>query len=584
MAKLLSSFTGASIEVREGQSSFTGKIIGIEKREETTGDNKTEAYWLAIINGNGEARSFRLSQLSSIRLLDAQLREDLARYLSVVGTAHRKDNKTVVINADGQGSRQMLVSYTIAAPVWKTSYRMVIDNNGQSLLQGWAIVDNVQNEDWENVDLSLISGRPVSFVENLKQPIYRHRLVVDVPGGYDINPQTYEADGMTAGVGNKTGLVIVDGQPPANGIKTKLLKIQPGVTVDANGFVHSLGDQTLAYTEINRLGVTADTTSESIGELFQYHIDHPVTITRNHSALIPLVQAKIEGEAISVYNEQANPGLVLNGIRLKNTTGLTLESGPITVIDGDTYAGDALIDRLRQNENRLITYAVDLGLHVSTKYRSDRQSVTRIEVVNNALLMTIKNIETKTYTATNNSDKDKVLIIEHPRRADYKLLSNTEPITTMDQNYRFRVILKPHVSSDLEVLEEQPLVETFQIGDFTRDRVRLLMIQNRFSVELNKKLSQIIDEMSKLGDVEAEMSTRQKSIDIIVSDQQRLRDNIKALGQSVEERKLVTRYVSKLEETETTIEKLRGEIIGLVESKAKVQSQINALLRSLAID
>ena len=86
-----------------------------------------------------------------------------------------------------------MTTKAIAAPIWKTTYRVVLDDKGTPFFQGWAIVDNVSEEDWTDVSLSLVSGTPVSFVQRLQQPYYRHRPVVPIPGDVQLAPQGHEA-------------------------------------------------------------------------------------------------------------------------------------------------------------------------------------------------------------------------------------------------------------------------------------------------------------------------------------------------------------------------------------------------------
>jgi hypothetical protein len=331
-------------------------------------------------------------------------------------------------------------------------------------------------------------------------------------------------------------------------------------------------------------GPAGEVSTESIGELFQYHIGHPVTIQRNHSALIPIVQTQVECEPVSIYTQQSGHEMVLNGIRLKNTTGLTLEGGPITVLEDNTYSGEALMDRIKPDETRLITYAVDLGVRVIKQDGSERQSVTKIEVADDAMDVTIKSLWTTAYKINNISDTAKTLLIEHPRRNGYNLTSKIEADSITPRNYRFRAKLKPHESTEFVVNEEAPQIETFKIDDLSRDQVTFVLTQKYFKPELKQKISQIMDLKEKMVSVDAEIAGKQKIIETISSDQQRLRENIKVMGQSTEERHLVTRYVAKLEETETIIETLRKEIAGLAATKTQIEHEIDTTLRSLATE
>ena len=72
--------------------------------------------------------------------------------------------------------------------------------------------------------------------------------------------------------------------------------------------------------------------------------------------------------------------------------------GPITVFEGSNYAGDARILDLQPNEERLLSYAVDLGTEVNPVPSSDNGRLTVVKAVKGILYTTTKVRETKTYT------------------------------------------------------------------------------------------------------------------------------------------------------------------------------------------
>ena len=121
------------------------------------------------------------------------MNDEVGKYLSLVASTRDQDVRRMTISTAGEGERNLLVSYISEVPVWKSTYRIVIPNEGKPLLQGWAIVDNTVGEDWKNVELSLVAGAPQSFVQQLSQPYYARRPVVPLPQNAMITPQTYEA-------------------------------------------------------------------------------------------------------------------------------------------------------------------------------------------------------------------------------------------------------------------------------------------------------------------------------------------------------------------------------------------------------
>jgi len=185
---------GARVVVSTASRTATGAILTIEERKSQIDANKPPLVirTLVIASEAGELMSFDLAEVRSVRLVDEGARRDVSQFADASASARRRDAKTIVVTSDGAGQREMVVSYTIAAPIWKTSYRVVLDSTGQPFFQGWAIVDNVSEDDWTNVQLSLVSGTPISFIQPIQQPLYRYRPVVPIPQDLNLEPQTYE--------------------------------------------------------------------------------------------------------------------------------------------------------------------------------------------------------------------------------------------------------------------------------------------------------------------------------------------------------------------------------------------------------
>jgi hypothetical protein len=148
---------------------------------------------ISLVSDSGEVHIFDLTPATIVRVVEKEVNAEVGKYLGLVAWTRDQDVRRMTISTAGEGERNLLVSYISEVPVWKSTYRIVIPNDGKPLLQGWAIVDNTVGEDWENVDLSLIAGAPQSFVEELSQPYYARRPVVALPENAMLTPQTHEA-------------------------------------------------------------------------------------------------------------------------------------------------------------------------------------------------------------------------------------------------------------------------------------------------------------------------------------------------------------------------------------------------------
>ena len=677
LAGVLSQLQGAHVAITTANRTAIGSILTVEERKPEKEGLKT-SHCLVITSETGELMSFDLDDVRSIKLIDEGARRDLNEFASATASARRRDAKTIVVTSDGTGAREMLVSYTIAAPIWKTTYRVVLDSSGKPFFQGWAIVDNVSEEDWKNISLSLVSGSPVSFIQQIQRPFYRYRPIIPMPEDLNLDPQLYEpAEGgggpggggsgvagtvsgvvtdpngaavpgatvtitnsetqqsvvtTTSSEGRYTSPVLTSGtytvKVDSSGFKSTVLtnlsvrsssasrgnirlevgSVQEVVTITASQQA-DISNNTTTVRGLYSLkggvsntssldgvsisdaitqpesGVETAATGNEVGDLFEYRIDQPVTVPRDRSALIPILQTRMEGERVSIYNESARQDRPMGGILLKNTSPLTLEGGALTVIEGDAYAGEALMERLKPGEQRLISFELDLGTLVTARAKEKRAPTFLVRAVNGVFQAHYHQTNQKIYVVTNQTDKPRVVMIEHPVRQDWSLSGDTQKPEEKTANYyRFRVRVGPHEKLELPVTEQRVLMETYTLTNFTRQDLELFVAKNYIDANTRTTLERIIDLRSRLAAKEARVESIDSEVEEIAKDQERLRDNIKALTATAEAKQLITRYVAKADNQETRLEQLNKEKQALGQEITGLEGELETVVRGLSID
>ena len=583
LAGVLRQLQGERVAVTTPNRSVTGAILTVDERKSQIEASKPAVtnYALVIATAAGEVVSFDLVDVRSIRLVDEGARHDLTEFASASASARRRDAKTIVISSDGVGQREMVVSYTIAAPIWKTTYRVVLDSTGKPFFQGWAIVDNVGDEDWLDVSLSLFSGTPVSFIQPLQRPLYRYRPVIPIPEDLNLDPQVYEPSegGGVGGHGGNTGGGDRNegGGGPGGG---------SGGTAYATVNVTTSPQTTLSDALTGEdSGIKAAASGNEIGDLFEYRIDHSVTVRRDRSALIPILQTRMEGERVSIYREAERADRPMSGLLLKNTSRLTLEGGALTVIDGDAYAGESLIERLKPGEERFISFAVDLATLVTVRHDSGREPVFLVRVVDGAFQAHYYEAEKKTYTITNQTDKSRIVYVEHPLRSGWRLTDETQkPVEKTQNAYRFRVELRPRETVDLTVGEHRALMDTYLLSSLTPRDLELFVSRRYLDETSRVALEKIINLKGQIADIGTAVEQIDSEVAEIAKDQDRLRENIKALSQTADARQLIERYVAKANEQETRIEHLTNERRTKSAARLVLQLQLETAVRALALD
>jgi hypothetical protein len=571
---------------------LTGTILGVEKKRQPVGENKeVEVEFVNMVTEDG-LQSIPLAQVQKVKLLNERLDAELRQALALLAASHEKDKKTVAITFDGEGKRKVGVSYVVQTPVWKTSYRLVLADKANPFLQGWAIVENTSDEDWANVKLSLISGRPISFVMDLYQPLYATRPVVQPELFRSLRPQVYQETieesrqqqlaqamapaGATAGANGRGGRGAGGGGFGGGG----------GGGGGGRGGVATPAPMVMQYETLNRAfspqeSVASAAETAQAGELFAYQITTPVTLARQKSAMLPIVNQDAAGEKVSIYNQTVQAKYPVNGYRLKNTTGLHLMQGPITVFEGGAYAGDARIEDLAPGQERLLSYGLDLKAEVEPQTGTGRDDLLTVVVHKGTLVATRKFSEEKTYNVRNRDQKKKTVLIEHPFRSDWEVVEPKEKPERTRDVYRFAVPVEADKLAKLVVREERQISETATLVDSSNDTIALYLRAQKISARVKEALEKVAVMRDRLNQTSAERARREQRTSEIAQEQARIRENMARLNMSSE---LYARYVKELDQQETDLATLRKEIETLKDTETKQQRELNDYLLNLDVE
>jgi hypothetical protein len=683
LSEFLGALRGTRMEVRSGTNAITGRLLSIERKTRISGGTTLEIDYLSLITDSGDVRTTELSPAFSVRLLEKGLPAKVDRYLDLVSSSRDADVRRMVISTEGSGERSLFVSYISEVPVWKATYRIVLNSKTRKmpLLQGWAVVDNTVGQDWDNVQLSLVAGAPQSFVQNLSQPYYSRRPVVPLPQSVAISPQTFESTlvrgpvSLSGVVTDASGAVIagaiakaygpggemaeetttdsqgryefrarLDGdirlEIEKPGFITGVLKgitaspdrpargdavLQVGAssqTVTVNAQASSLETSTSSVgsrgrTLGNGSGLDGRSTTElplngrsftalispaalaidrarsraevatapqGIGDLFEYRLKEPVTIPKNRSALVPIVQSVIEAEKVSVWNERAGFPRPQRALWLTNTSGLTLDGGSFSVLEEETFAGEGIFDPIRPGEKRLVSYATDLALGVGSRTASAPQRVTRVRISHGIITQVSEVRESKTYTFRNEESTPRIVIVEHPVRPDYELRGEARPEETTAGWMRFRVQVEPKQTATLAIEESRPVETTVALTDIADHQVDLFVRERSVNKTVEEALRRILTQKKTVDDLDEQKSAREEEAMKIFDDQQRLRENMKALKGSADEKALLQRYTRQLGDEEDRLEALRKGGQQLEAQHEAARAELDRLIENLSLD
>jgi hypothetical protein len=342
----------------------------------------------------------------------------------------------------------------------------------------------------------------------------------------------------------------------------------------------SATDEAKDFRRVDLMSALASTAEgRELGELFEYRFASPVTVRKSESAMLPFLQQQIAARKLLVYTDGSGQH-PLNAAELSNSTGKTLDGGPITVFDANAYAGEALIETLKRGDKRLISYAVDLGTRITTALDSSRDLVREIHFRRGILTTRAALQETKTYTIHNVDQKAKTLVIEHPQRPEYKVLTQ-KPVETTSKGYRFEVKLTPGSTEKFPVTEERVYETSTAITDMTPDVLVTYVHNKALGDSARKQLEQIADQKRQIASADADGRRIETDINELIQDQGRIRQNIVSLNQVSGQQEQVQKYSRQLAVQETKLVGLRDQLGELRRKKSQLESQLKSAIEKM---
>jgi hypothetical protein len=673
-SQMLDSLRGARVEVTTATAAIDGRLLSVEQRPVRRGEESSTVDTISVVTDGGELRNFELTPAVRVRIVERDLRQEIGRYLDLVGSTREQDVRNMVISTNGAGDRQLFVSYVSEVPIWKSTYRIVLSPKGKPLLQGWAVVDNTIGEDWRNVELSLVAGAPQSFIQNISQPYYGRRAVVPMPSSVLSAPQTHQAS-LGEGAGSVRGIVRDGSRSVLPGVTVQLVgtsgvaastatRPDGSYEITAPGGIYRLRfelsgfstqsfdnwrmpagsavqqDVTMAVGSVTEtVAVSARTPtrddlrsrtfssqglpggvaggvvgglpspppppppaplrpdvyeqsrtidpqagSASLGDLFEYKIKEPITLRKNQSALVPILSAEIDAEKVSLWNRPSGSGRPLRAVWLTNSSGLTLDGGSMTLIDGDAFAGEGLLEPLKPGEKRLLSYAADLGVLVDARRQTGDSRIFRLRARDGIITQESEERVTSTYKARNENATPTTLIIEHRLGSGWRLVEGQTPVESTADAQRFRVVLAAGKETVHEVREMRQGETRIEVGNVDEVMIAQLVKSGISAAALEGALRPVFDEKAELSRAERRMDALEHEQQSIAQDQQRLRENMKALRGSSEEKQLLQRYTKQLDEQETRLATLQADVTRTTAEMEKLRTEVATLIGNVSFD
>jgi hypothetical protein len=570
-----------SLTVETGTSTpetLTGTVIGIDDPNAVNAIPELSRFiskaTITLKLDSGGIRVFPVESLHTLNILDERAAHDLEFVLNLSKAEETRQTVSVSLS---EGEHQLVAHYVAPSPTWRVSYRVVAESDvdkstGKALLQAWGLFDNLLDEDLADVKVTFVAGQPISFVYDLKSSRIPQRPTVQDESRIAPGPVQFAA-GMSA-----------PGAPsPAN--EDAFANMEPMAWMEdvARKEDARFGGGAL-LRRIDRpqaaKAVAVNTTGKESGEFFQYDVTTPVSVKRGQSALVPIISAEVGYSRELLYNRAKLPDHPVAALRFKNTTGLTLERGPVTLIEDDSYRGEAVVPFTRRDNDIYLPYAVELGVSV-TERQNNYQQTTGLHLKGRYLLIDEYSVFRTTYILENKTAQPVTVTIEAPILPEHELFEMPAPDVETASERRWKVTVDAHDSRYWTRQERMLVRREQQLFSITAKGLQWYFEKNLLDAATFEKLSQLLALQERINTARAEINNLTAQRKEVHDQQEQLRRNLGALARNSEEAPLRNRILGQLESTQDKLDHIEQRITALQQQIAADEAQIEAEVQTL---
>ncbi|MHA1383701.1 MAG: hypothetical protein ACTSR3_08105 [Candidatus Helarchaeota archaeon] len=585
---LLKQLIGSQVNLFIAGEKIEGIVLGVQEIKKGIDKAVINEPYL-VLNTSDGIKNIKIYDLtgpnSKLSVLDEKMNKELQFFIEKMYTSRKLDMKSLTIFFEGDVEDNINVTYLHEMPSWKVSYRLTfIDDD--NFIQGWALIDNTLDEDWEDIELSLIAGLPISFIYDLYTPNWITRPTIARRDKYDIKVTEFEEAEVELNNMLKLEEHAPIPQPTTSASmgyiskKSKKLLNLKIAAQEKKGY--NKYDRTKTQARLDSTKV--DAKGEESGDFFEYKITVPVTVKRNQSSLVPILQAKVAGKRTSVYNESVRKTNPMLTFEMTNDTGLTLEEGPVTCYEMSTFVGEAMLPFVKKNEKRRIPYSVDLGITVDTKTENKQVDIHKIQLGDSYIYAFSYFIKKCEYIVKNKSEEDREVIIEHPKEYRFELYDTETPFEESKSYFRYKVKVNSKTKAKLTIKTRRVDKSSYYFKNVQKSSIELWFKQKLIQENERDFLLKIWELNSEKNEIDRMITELQNKKNNIFKDQERLRQNLRSIGRTSSEERLRNKYITKMDEQEAQLEKILKEIKDLQIRSQELEKKINEEIRKRPVE
>jgi hypothetical protein len=586
-------FRGARVRVEGELGSASGRVVGVEPMQKTDSKTVFDDWRLTLKTSSGQLKVYPVSAITKISMKDRTLARGLEQSLDVSLNEGNWKPISLSVRLAGKSSHDLRVSYIVEMPLWKPAYRIVVDDEGKPLLQGWAVVDNVSGEDWNNVQLSLVAGEPMSFMYDLHSPQFMNRVDLTPRRRQTAMAPAIERSGMKKDsakeklqrdYASKRRSRRPAPKPASPGDAPEP---EPSVSYDYEEMADEDGEVASMAQELERQSASS-AGGESVGALFRYDLQHPVTVPDRSSTLVSIINERVTGNEVVYFRPELMRGASqvhpYRAVMFENNTGFSLEKGPVSIFAGGTFVGEAFLERMEKNTTTFLTYSIDAHVAMSPRSMNSQEGMRLIKIIDGMIVSEVLEVSSTIYKIDNRHESDVVAYVKTPKRYGWKLRNQPEGTVELPDSFVVPATVAKGSTVELKVDWVKPNKRRVAIDtSLSTNVLKLYLKSGKAPPDVQKKLDQIIKLKARLSDIEEDHARLQKTHAEATRDQNRVRDNLNLLRKSPGNKKLREELTNKLANLEKELGKLSGQIVKISEEKAKINREIKVLIRSVTV-
>jgi hypothetical protein len=576
---LLNKLVGSEVEI-DGNVNAQGRLLRVNEETVQLPDNGGQVahHRLTLMTENGLVQAV-LEDLASIRFSDAATQAQIDKALEGVAANRAKERRTLSINLLGNTTRHVGFSYVLAAPVWKTAYRLVLpkEEEAKARLQGWAVVENLTGNDWKKVQLSLVSGNPVALKQPLYTAFYVDRPEIPVTAARRIVPRTDEVD-------DRAPEPAPSAAPAASTVERMVRKRSFAKTglFGAGGVAQEEAEAAMPQ-ELGGAALAAE--AEEAATQISYSFPAKVNLANGSTMMVPFVDREISAARTWLYQPETNARHPLASIQLKNDTETALPAGIITAFDRTAegradFVGDAQLPLTGKSASKFVTFALDAKTDIRRSDNGVKQ--TRLgKAVNGVVTISTKMVKTINYEIIPPAEEDREIVIEERRGDGWKPADENANVEQNASLFRYRVNAPKGATKKATLKLERSERRTVRLAalDATQIYATLRGLENA-DPALKKAISELGDIVAAINSANRERNKLESEVAEIADDQERIRKNLRAVGQGSD---LGRRYLDTLRTQEERLSAIRQEQENLEAEIAAKQKEAAEVAKRLTL-